>query len=84
MLYSPGSTLQLVPGGPHVVLSGEERDGAFIVVVAQKGFYPWNKKQKKHSVGHRMHANMFYLLFNLTVIIPDKTIKSKILKATHH
>lgn len=43
MLYLPGSTLQLVPGGPCVVLSWEERDGAFIVVVAQEGFYPWNK-----------------------------------------
>lgn len=49
MLYLPGSTLQLVSGGPLVVFSGEERDGAFIVVVTQKGFYPWNTK---HSVDH--------------------------------
>lgn len=72
MLYLPGLTLQLVSGGPFVVLSGEERDGAFIVVVTQKGFHPWNIK---HSVGRTpVH---FILLFNLVLIIPDKTIKGK-------
>lgn len=82
MLYLPGSTLQLVPGGPHVVLSGEERDGAFIVVVAQKGFYPWNKKTQCGPQSACQYV--LFVVFNLTVIIPDKTIKSKILKATHN
>lgn len=41
-LHLPGSTLQLVPWVPRIVLGEEERDGAFVVVVAQKGFHPWD------------------------------------------
>lgn len=42
MAYLPGSTLELIPGVPHVVLSGEERDRTLVVVMTQKGFYAWN------------------------------------------
>lgn len=72
MLYLPGSALQLVPGVPHVVLSGEERDGAFIVVVTQKGFNPWREKTQNAC------QCVLFVVFNLTLIIPDKTIKSKV------
>ena len=81
--YLPGSALQLVPGGPRVVLSRQERDGAFIVVVAQKGFYPWNTKGNAQIKKKKACQCVPCVVFNSSLIAPDNTIKSKTILKRH-
>lgn len=66
MNYLPGSTPQLVSGGP-LVLSREERDCAFVVLVTQEGFHPLKTTGKRFS-------HPFVPLFGLALVISDKIL----------
>lgn len=84
--YLPGSTLQLVPRIPHVVLGGEERDGALVVVVAQKGFQAWKGDTVSVSAESKC-ASVFYFVvlnFNLNSFFFFKVLLEKQTNKTQH
>lgn len=84
--HLPGSTLQLVPRIPHVVLGGEERDGALVVVVAQKGFHTWKGDTVSVSAESKC-ASVFYFVvlnFNLNSFFFLKVLLEKQTNKTQH